>query len=214
MDEEDLTGVLKCCLHGGARSQWDLFFRLAQPVVAAGVKRTLARGSSEGLHLTDDMIQETFLKLCADDFRVLRSFRADDEAALRVYLKTVAATTVLDHFRSQTTLKQGSGKVLRAIDEDALRVGSRDKAFEQVERENLIDRVTECLKTCDDRGRRMFWLYHRQGLTPRTIAALPGIAMTPGAVETAIYRLTGSVRECLRRAGALAIPGFREGKRA
>jgi DNA-directed RNA polymerase specialized sigma24 family protein len=96
----------------------------------------------------------------------------------------------------------------------ATTLASHDGAAEDLERKILLERVEKCLSTQDPRSRRIFWLYHRQGLTPKVISALPGIGMGTGGVETAVYRLTGAVRECLRKAGVLEPATFREGGRA
>ena len=89
MDEGNLALILRQCLGGGNSAQWEAFFALAQPMVASAIIRTLARGSAMNRDLADDLIQNTFVKICDDNFRVLRNFRSDDPTALRAYLKTV-----------------------------------------------------------------------------------------------------------------------------
>jgi RNA polymerase sigma-70 factor (ECF subfamily) len=213
-EEDDLSGILDKCLNKGTRDNWELFFYRAQPVVAASVIRSISNSVSMNRQLADDLIQETFLKLCASDFRILRKFRAHDSNALHVYLKAVAVSTVLDHFRAESAIKKGSGRADASLDDVAAELGADDKSFERLEDTLMLDRVTTCLSSQEVRIRRVFWLYHRQGLTPKDIAALPGIDLGPAGVETAIYRLTRLVRECLRKAGFLQPGVFREGGRA
>lgn len=78
MEHKDLAQVLKECLKNARRGQWDAFVEMAQPIVASGVIRTLSRFLKPDRDLVDDLVQDTFVKLCASDFRVLRSFRAED----------------------------------------------------------------------------------------------------------------------------------------
>jgi DNA-directed RNA polymerase specialized sigma24 family protein len=129
-------------------------------------------------------------------------------------LKTIAASVVIDYFRSGATQKKGSGKVATSLDEIAPRLATNDPRFADVERRMLLEQVEKCLVPEEPRNRRIFWLYHRQGLTPRTISEMPGIGMATGGVETAIYRLTRMVRECLKRAGMLQSMIVPEGGRA
>lgn len=208
MDDRDITQILNRCLDGGGEAEWEAFIARVQPVIASGVLRSLSRGTSASRELADDLIQDCFLKICANDFRVLRNFRAADANALRVYLRTIAGSIVMDHFRSQRS------RPAVDLDDVATTLASHDGAAEDLERKILLERVEKCLSTQDPRSRRIFWLYHRQGLTPKVISALPGIGMGTGGVETAVYRLTGAVRECLRKAGVLEPATFREGGRA
>jgi len=214
MDETDLAALLRRCLAGGENADWDRFIRLSQPTVAAGVLRSISSSARVDRELADDLIQDTFLKLCADDFRVLRRFRGDDAVSLRVYLKTIAGTIATDHFRSQAALKKGSGKAPVSLDDLVRQPGADDARFAELEREILLERVERCLDSQQSRDRRVFWLYHRQGMTPKTISALPGVGLASDGVETLVYRLTKNVRECLQRAGLLQSAAVREGGRA
>jgi RNA polymerase sigma-70 factor (ECF subfamily) len=110
MDDKDLASTLKRCLANGDRADWESFMKLAQPLVAAGVLRSCSRMAMTTRDLVDDLIQETFLKRCANDFRILRNFRMDNINALHVYLKTIAASVAVDHFRTQSTQSKGAGK--------------------------------------------------------------------------------------------------------
>ena len=214
MEERDIARKLALCLSHSTPDNWESFFAVAQPIVAAGVIRSLSTWASASRDLADDLIQETFLKMCHADFRILRNFRAKDSNAFHVYLRTIAASIVLDYFRSQTALKKGSGKATASLDDMPAEFGAPDKSFDRVEQTMMLDRVTVCLSAQDTRNRRVFWLYHRQGLTPKDIAALPGLGMGASGVETTIYRLTRMVRDCMRKAGFLQPAILREGGRA
>ena len=208
MDGGDVAQLLKRCLNGGGNAEWEAFIALAQPVIASGILRSLSRGTFVTRDLADDLIQDCFLKICDKDFRVLRNFRGADANSLRAYLRAIASSIVMDHFRSP-----GSGSHVD-LDVVAATLASHDREPEDLERRMLLDWVEKCLSTQDPTRRRIFWLYHRQGLTPRTISELPGVGMERDGVETAVYRVTIAVRKCLRKAGVLEPPTFREGRRA
>jgi RNA polymerase sigma-70 factor (ECF subfamily) len=214
MDETDLASLMRRCLADPAEADWNLFIRLAQPVVAGGVMRCFSGSTRADRGLVEDLIQETFLKLCESDFIVLRRFRGSDSAGLCAYLKTIAAAIATDHFRSNSAQKKGSGKAAASFDDLASQPGSPDPQFAELERNLLLERVDRCLDAQEPRNRSIFWLYHRQGLTPKDISALPGIDLGSGGVETALYRLTKVVRDCLHRSGVLQTAAIREGGRA
>ena len=64
--------------------------------------------------LVDDLVQNTFLKLCADNFKALREFEFRHEHALTGFLKVVASNVVRDHLRSSLSQKHGNGKAISA----------------------------------------------------------------------------------------------------
>jgi DNA-directed RNA polymerase specialized sigma24 family protein len=67
----------------------------------------------------------------------------------------------------------------------------------------LIEHVERCLAGQEKRDRKIFWLYHRHGLKPKTISSLQGICLGQGGVETVLFRISASVRECLAHSGFL-----------
>lgn len=206
--DRDFAQLLEECLREGTPARWEVFIQTAQPVIASAVLKALSRGSSTSRELVDDFIQDCFLRLCANNFKVLRNFRSGDANALRVYLRTVATSITVDHFRRKEPAKSVDLEDVAAV------LSSPDPAADEFERKMLLEQVEKCLGSEDPRSCRIFWLYHRQGLTPRAISAMPGIELGVSGVETAVYRLTQAVRTCLRKAGVLETVAFREGGRA
>jgi RNA polymerase sigma-70 factor (ECF subfamily) len=197
----DLVSLLKLCLTQNRRADWDELVDLLQPVVRMGIRRALARfGSSD---LTDDLTQDVFLKLCERNFSVLRACKADNRAALQAYVITIAASTVTDYFRFQASLKKGSGKSDVSLQDLEPFLVSDDDPSRDAEHRLFLAQIQRCLETQQERNRTIFWLYHRHGYKPKSIAALPGIGMGSDGVETLLYRLTIAVRDCLRKSGVL-----------
>jgi RNA polymerase sigma-70 factor (ECF subfamily) len=213
VDEEDLAPALQRCLATGNKADWEAFIAVAQPIIAAAVLRCVARWTTAGRELVDDLIQETFLKLCNRDFRILRNFRTGDNRALHVYLKTIAGSTVVDHFRAQASEKSGSGKTDLSLNDVADQLVAAGSHAADLERRMLLGLVGKCLEAHAPRNRTIFRLYHAQGMKPKIIASLPGIGMSQSAVETVLYRITLAVRECVKNNGLPQPParGGREG---
>ena len=204
MPESDLLRMLCECVRQHVPEAWDGLIGAIQPIVKLGVLRALNRFGVVGQTLVEDLTQDVLLKLCARDFAVLRACRAETTAAFHVYIRSIATTGVLDHLRSQSALKKVPDKSTVQLDDVAASLVSSDSPAEAAERRILLARIEGCLMDKEEASRRIFWLYYRQGYTPKAIAALPGIGLGPDGIETLVYRLTKSVRECLRKSGVLA----------
>ena len=192
----------KCLCSGRSDLLWSEFIRRSQPVIAGVIVRTMRRWTSPSPTMVDDLVQETYLKLCANDFRALREFECEHENALYGFLKVVASHVVHDHFRGSFSQKRGNGR--DAEDLDRADAGPARAAVSErcVERQILFHQITGCLKNRASgptfaRDYAIFWLYYVQGYTARAIAQLPSIGLTIKGVESTIMRLTRLVREGL-----------------
>ena len=77
----------------GDKGAWDAFVRRYAGLVAAAV-RGVAREAAE----IEDLAQEVFLRLCKDDFRLLRSYDPA-RAGLSTWITIVARSTARDAMR-------------------------------------------------------------------------------------------------------------------
>ncbi|HYZ42797.1 MAG TPA: sigma-70 family RNA polymerase sigma factor [Stellaceae bacterium] len=84
----DLDGLLR-----GEKAAWDGFVRRYAGLVVAAV-RAIAREAGE----VEDLAQEVFLRLCKDDFRLLRSYDPA-RAGLSTWITIVARSTARDAMR-------------------------------------------------------------------------------------------------------------------
>jgi len=80
-------------LRRGDSGAWEAFVRRYAGLVVAAV-RGIARETAE----VEDLTQEVFLRLCKDDFRLLRSYDAS-RAGLSTWLTIVARSTARDAMR-------------------------------------------------------------------------------------------------------------------
>lgn len=85
-------GVFDALLRG-EHDAWDAFVRRYAGLIVAAV-RGLAAGQAE----VEDLTQEVFLRLCKDDFRLLRSYDPA-RAGLSTWLTIVARSTARDALR-------------------------------------------------------------------------------------------------------------------
>lgn len=185
--------LLSVCLEPNPES-WQEFFRRYQPLIASTVIKSAHRRGMTSPARIEDLIQEVYLKLISNDYRLLRNFVPRDESSLAKYLAVTASSVVQDFFRGASVEKPDI-----TID-DAARIhalesspGSDAKRFFVTEE---IDRHLKAKSsdTSSERDRTIFWLFYRQGFTAEAIAAMPSIALTTRVVENILLRLTRYVR--------------------
>src|SRR5262249_15713928 len=138
----------------------------------------------------EDLVQETYLKLCGHNFRALRQFTPQHAHALLGFLKTVASNTVHDYFRSSCAVKHGDGVEDLSLDTAHMVFGD---ASECVERRILMHEIEALLGMATSgpaliRDRAIFWLYYRYGLSARAISQIPAIGLSVKGVESALFR--------------------------
>jgi RNA polymerase sigma-70 factor (ECF subfamily) len=200
LSAEDL--ILACTRTGDAAA-WEEFVRRFHRLIATVAWRVAGRWGDVSPQVIDDLVQETYLKLCADNSRILRSFKPNHSDAFCGFLKTVTANLVHDYFKAAHSAKRGSGMVELTVDpqaSSAADVSDSSAAVKCSEREIELHEFDAMLRKCL-KGRhlkrdcRIFWLYYRVGLTASDIATLPSIGLNTKGVESTILRLTRLLRQ-------------------
>lgn len=87
-DLDDLTGLLR-----GEKPAWDTFVARFSGLIAAAVRRVVGPGGE-----IDDIAQDVFLRLCRDDYRLLRQYDPS-RAGLTTWLTIVARSVAHDAIR-------------------------------------------------------------------------------------------------------------------
>lgn len=198
-NELSLNQLLQACLQIGQEVLWTEFVHRSQPVIAGVVAKTVRSWNKADPDLVDDLVQETYVKLCFNDFIVLRRFVPRHENALHGFLKVVASNTVRDHFRSATDGKHGGGITKVPLDCVAelhlpklpLAAFNGPALLREIER-NLR-------KVCSDgpnsiRDQVIFWLYYRYGVTTESISRLRCIGLSVKGVESTILRMVRLIK--------------------
>src|SRR5579864_6922269 len=109
--------LVSYCLDSQNQDGWNEFVRRFQPLIAGVVTKCVLRRGSHKPAPVDDLAQESFLKLCANNYKALREFDFQHDNAFFGFLKVVAANVVEDHFRGSTSQKRGSGREEEDIEE-------------------------------------------------------------------------------------------------
>jgi RNA polymerase sigma-70 factor (ECF subfamily) len=199
--------LVRACSESENAEAWEEFvcrFGKFITVVLARVARRYGENSSS---VIEDLVQETYAKVCNDNCRLLRDFEPQHQDAFFGMLKVTAANVAHDYFRSRRSYKRGSGKVESELDQ----AGGLppDPSFanqDRIEREILLQEIDRILISLmlGERDREIFWLHYRQGLTASAIAEIPGYGLTAKGVESILHRLRGQLRARLATTAALA----------
>ncbi|MGD0097286.1 MAG: sigma-70 family RNA polymerase sigma factor [Terracidiphilus sp.] len=198
--------ILRECLNSNTEAAWKLFVERFQPLISASVARVVRRYQVPVATLIDDLTQETYLRLCKDECRALRNFNARHDEAIFGYIKVIATTVALDHFRARFTQKRGN----EISEGETASEGTVSPSA--IEKNALIQQIDILLAATEsERDRAIFWLYYGQGYTARDIAAMPHLGLSEKGVESCIYRLTRSLKDMVV-GGAARISGSAKGK--
>jgi RNA polymerase sigma-70 factor (ECF subfamily) len=160
------------------------------------------RSGQASQDLVQDVTQEVYLKIFAEDCRVLRTLRSRDEPAIAALVQAIAYSVGCDHFRRNTALKRGGRQPVVSLNDAAESGTCVAPETETVLRSILFEQIDIALKEVSDQTkrteqRRIFWLYFRHGFTARDIAEMPSCELSVKGVESLLLRLTKSVRQKL-----------------
>ena len=193
--------LVEACIKADAAA-WEEFMRRYYRLIAGVVIRTSRKWGESSPATMDDLIQETYLKLCADDYRLLRAYDPKHPDAIYGYLKVITANVVHDRFKALHSEKRGGDQIVEELTTLENRSGVDQTAGSKhaMEREILLREIDAHLNATlsgdtAERDRTIFWLYYRQGFTTKAIASLPSIGLTIKGVESTILRVTKLLRK-------------------
>ncbi|HEY2391197.1 MAG TPA: sigma-70 family RNA polymerase sigma factor [Candidatus Angelobacter sp.] len=190
--------LVRVCARSGNAEAWLEFVSRFQKLITAIAWRVARRYGETSDLIIEDLVQETYVKVCADSCRLLREFQPHHPDAIYGMLKVTTTNVVHDYFRASDTDKRG-GRIAHCdlSDIEAL-VPSNSSGPEHTERLILLQEVDDALQSLSsefaDRDREIFWLYHRQSLTAREIAEILTFGLTTKGVESILHRLKNHLR--------------------
>ncbi len=165
-------------------------------MIASVIINTVRRWKEPAPSLVDDLIQDTYVKLFANERKALRAVRNEYENTIFGYLKVVASNVVRDHFR-QPVNKADEIELSDAV----LPPGPQDRERREfLDRKDQIKGILETLASSEtyDRDAAIFWFFYEHGYTAKEISLMPAIGLTVKGVEAVLFRLTRYVREKLK----------------
>jgi RNA polymerase sigma-70 factor, ECF subfamily len=191
-EEIPIRELLQLCLSTDAEHHWREFVRRTQPLIASVIINTVRRWKQPDPSLVDDLIQETYVKLFANNRKALRSIKNEYENTIFGYLKVVASNVVRDHFR-----KPGSKVDEVEVSDAVLPPGPDERErLEFLDKKEQVQRILTRLSSSETykRDEAIFWFFYEQGYTAKEISLLPNVGLTVKGVEAVILRLTRYLR--------------------
>ncbi len=175
---------------------WNELVRRTHRVVASVILRVTQQWGGQSLEAVDDLVQETYLKLCADNCRLLRDFELRHELAFFGFLKVVATNVARDHFRATMSAKRGGMQTQNGLES----LPGEPFRAQDPDRDILLSEIEACvrLNVESENPRRdllIFLMYFRQGFTAEAIASFPSIDLTVKGVESTLLRLIRRIRQ-------------------
>lgn len=192
--------LVKACVRSKSEAAWIEFVRRYRPVIAKVVLRTARRWTLPHPHLLDDLIQETFVRLCADDCAVLKRFHPVHRDSIFGYLKSVAASVVCDHFKFERARKRDVTQTDAISDHITRKLRSSWRADpDALESRIILQEIDEAIHKLFRgenfvRNRTIFWLHNREGMTASAIASIPWIGLNTKGVESTLRRMTDVIQ--------------------
>ena len=189
--------LLQACAQPDSTAAWEEFMRRYHSVLTSAAVRVANRWGQRSSGETDDIVQEIYLRLCADRGRILTSFHESRPEAVFGYLKVVATNLARDCYRKRSAAKRNVG-VTASLDE----VGDVPAAGTDIERQFTLIEIDELLvrQTQSDTGERdrmIFRMYYSHGMTAQAIAELPGAGLSAKGVEGVLHRVTTAIRRSI-----------------
>lgn len=198
--------LVKACIESGNAEAWEEFIRRFRTLLGCVMLRIARSYGEKSAAVIDDLIQETYLKVCTGSRRILRDFEPQHPEAFLGMLKVTAVSVAHDYFRSRRAAKRGSGASEYQLPEIDTLMPSHPKGALDIERDVLLREIDIVLSAMSSptatRDRDIFWLYYRQGFTTKAIAAIAAYKLTMKGVDSVLHRLTSYVRVHLARKGS------------
>ena len=164
-------------------------------MIASVIINTVRRWREPVPSLVDDLIQDVYVKLFANERKALRSIKNEYENTIFGYLKVVASNVVRDHFRQPANKADEVELSDAALPQDP----NDSEHLEFLHKKEQIKGILKTLSSSEtyERDTTIFWCFYEQGYTAKEISLLPNVGLTVKGVEAALFRLTRYVREKL-----------------
>lgn len=198
MSVEDLV---QACARRAHPEAWLEFIQRFQRLIASTVIRACREWSQTSPDVIEDLIQETYLKLCANNYALLARFEPHHPNAFLGFLQAVTANVVYDHFRALHAVKRNIDSTVE-LNEAVNQLQPGSGCLDPTELAVFLKEIDDLLigrgnSPAEEKERTIFWLYFRVGMTAKAIASLPAMELTVEGVESVIHRLKTFIRKAL-----------------
>jgi RNA polymerase sigma-70 factor (ECF subfamily) len=190
----------RVCAYSYRTEDWGQFVAEIFPVMAVAARRVSAIWGEPLDPAVNEIIQETFVKLCEDDRRILREFEDRGEDSVLKLIRVITASIATDYFRRQRAEKRGGRSSIVPLHAyQHFGEAADPTATEAIEWPVLVGQLDLQMRKVPHlisaRDRSLFWLYYRYGLSAAAISRIPAMRLTAKGVESALNRCSRVLRE-------------------
>ena len=202
MNYQELAPVrlARLCANNDSEAWLEFIHRYQRPITLV-ILRTLREAGGSSTLLIDDLVQETYAALCANDCQLLRDFVEEYPSSLDAMVRAIAANLTHDYLRAQNAKKRGGDFHQVAYNSRALAQLPSPYGHETIELHQQlkeIDATLEGHQTPSARDRAIFWLHFRLGMTANAIARVSTFQLTSKGVESSLRRTLSMLRTALK----------------
>ncbi len=200
---DDLEFVRKCV--SGDRRAWDEFVDKYSRLIYNYIYSVLkSKGAVSLQENVNDIFQDIFTSLVADNFKRLKSFKGKNGCSLASWLRQVAVNATIDFVR-----KTRPGISIDREDENGLSLMDilKDKSEpipEVLFQSEKLEQLTDCIKKLNPADKYFLELHVNQGITLEELKGLLGIPR--GAVDMRKSRIIDRLRDCFGKKGFIFTP--------
>src|SRR5258708_35068021 len=126
--------LLRACAESNDGAAWEEFVVRFHRPISLSVLRIAYQWGGIPQQVVDDLVQETYLKLCADKCQLLRDFAVQHPEAVPGYIKTIAVNVAHDYFKALHSQKRGSGETAQLLEDVEPHAQSGDMGGEAAQR--------------------------------------------------------------------------------
>lgn len=202
MDFKKLTirELLESLLQANALEALKEFRNRTRPTIRGTVAKALGQFNKDDL--IEDLEQDTYVKLTANDYKALRDKIWPKDNSVFRFVQVTAINVVFDYQRNP-----GNRVFFNPAELNPDR-GTHDQTSTV---KVMLAEIDKCLETCAHekdfaRDRAIFYFFHRWGYTAREIAEMPSINLSTKKVENILQKMMSRLRAKLRKPGKGATP--------
>jgi len=192
------TEELVCaCAESGNAEAWQEFVCRFGKLIHLVIRRVARRYQEKNPCVIEDLVQETYAKICNSNCRLLREFDPHHTDAFFGMLKVTAGNVARDYYRARNSSKRGSGKSEIELDETStVFQGTHSSHTNRIEQRILLQEIDRILNVVvsTKRDREIFWLHYKDGFTSSEIAKIPSYGLTTKGVESILHRVKCELR--------------------
>jgi RNA polymerase sigma factor (sigma-70 family) len=186
LSAEELLGV---CADLRNTAAWDELIRRFHSLIYVTVMRAGKHYQQFHRGLCDDLEQETYLRLSAQNARALREFMPRHPGSAYKYVQVIAVRVTQDYCKKKDFTH------LQELPANLPEIAAPD----ETEWLALKSEIGAALRThATPRDRQIFQLHYLQGLTAAEIAAIPQIKLGVKGVEAVLWRLREMLKDIHR----------------